>query len=49
MASARRYKTQLNMGFVADLSEQHHLLLSAGASFGTDDRAQVYRAYQITL
>jgi hypothetical protein len=42
-------QTQFNMGFIVDLSEQHHLLLSAGPSFGTEDRAQAYLAYQLTL
>jgi len=42
-------QTQLDMGFIVNLSEQHHLLLSAGPSFGTDDRAQAYLAYQLTI
>jgi hypothetical protein len=42
-------QTQFNIGFIVDMSEQHHLLLSGGPSFGTDDRAQAYLAYQLTL
>jgi hypothetical protein len=41
-------QTQLNAGVVADLSERHHLLLSAGPSFGTDARAQAYLGYLLT-
>jgi hypothetical protein len=47
--AGKAVQTQLNMGFIVDLSEQHHLLLSAGPSIGTDDRAQAYLAYQLTL
>jgi hypothetical protein len=42
-------QTKLNVGVIVDLSERHHLLLSAGPSFGTDDRVQAYVAYQLTL
>jgi hypothetical protein len=42
-------QTQLNAGFIVDFSERHHLLLSAGPSFGTDDRARTYLAYQLTF
>jgi hypothetical protein len=40
---------QLNLGAVVDFSEQHHLLLSAGPSFGTSSEAQAYLAYQLTI
>jgi hypothetical protein len=42
-------QVQLNLGTVIDLSEQHHLLLSAGPSFGTTAEAQAYLAYQLTI
>ena len=42
-------QVQLNLGAVLDLSEQHHCLLSAGPSFGTQAKAQAYLAYQLTL
>ena len=47
--SGEAVQTQLNVGFIVDMSEQHHLLLSAGPSFGTDDLAQAYLAYQLTI
>jgi hypothetical protein len=42
-------QVQLNLGTVIDFTEQHHLLLSAGPSFGTSVKAQAYLAYQLTL
>jgi hypothetical protein len=42
-------QTQLNTGLIVDLTARHHLLLSAGPSFGSDVRAQAYLAYQLTL
>jgi outer membrane putative beta-barrel porin/alpha-amylase len=42
-------QTQVNAGLIVDFSERHHLLLSAGPSFGTDVRAQTYLAYLLTL
>jgi hypothetical protein len=40
---------QLNLGTVVDFSDEHHLLLSAGPSFGTSAEAQAYLAYQLTI
>ena len=42
-------QVQLNLGAVVDFSEEHHLLLSAGPSFGTSAKAQAYLAYQLTI
>lgn len=42
-------QVQLNLGTVLDFSEHHHLLLSAGPSFGTSAEAQAYLAYQLTI
>jgi hypothetical protein len=42
-------QVQLNLGTVVDFSEHHHLLLSAGPSFGTNAAAQAYLAYQLTI
>jgi hypothetical protein len=42
-------QVQLNLGAVVDFSEQHHLLFSAGPSFGTSTEAQAYLAYQLTI
>jgi hypothetical protein len=42
-------QVQLNLGTVVDFSEQQHLLLSAGPSFGTSAKAQAYLAYQLTI
>jgi hypothetical protein len=42
-------QVQLNLGAVVDFSEQQHLLLSAGPSFGTSAKAQAYLAYQLTI
>jgi hypothetical protein len=38
-----------NAGLVLDLSEYHHLLLSAGRSIVGDNLLQSYAAYQLTL
>lgn len=46
---AAAVQVQLNLGAVVDFSEQHHLLVSAGPSFGTSVKAQAYLAYQLTL
>jgi Putative MetA-pathway of phenol degradation len=40
---------QFNLGTVIDFSDAHHLLLSAGPSFGTSTEAQAYLAYQLTI
>ncbi len=40
---------QPNLGAVINLSEKHHLLVSAGPSFGTGAVMQAYLAYQLTL
>ena len=40
---------QLNLGTVIDFTERHHLLLSAGPSFGTSQKEQAYLAYQLTI
>jgi hypothetical protein len=42
-------QVQLNLGTVLDFSEEHHLLLSGGPSFGTSSEAQAYLAYQLTI
>ncbi len=42
-------QVQLNLGTVVDLSEHHHVLVSAGPSFGTSTEAQAYLAYQLTI
>jgi hypothetical protein len=42
-------QAQIDAGLVVDLSERHHLLLSAGPSFGADLRAQAYLGYLLTL
>lgn len=42
-------QVQLNLGAIVNLSERHHLLLSAGPSFGGDAREQAYLAYQLTI
>ena len=42
-------QTQFNAGLVADFTDHHHLLFSAGPSFGSADRGQAYLAYQLTL
>ena len=42
-------QVQLNLGTVVDFSNEHHLLLSAGPSFGTSAEAQAYLAYQLTI
>ena len=40
---------QLNLGTVINVSDHHHLLLSAGPSFRTDAIGQAYVAYQLTI
>ncbi|HZL16708.1 MAG TPA: hypothetical protein VFG23_03060 [Polyangia bacterium] len=40
---------QVNLGLVADFSDRHHLLVSAGPAFGGDARGQGYLAYQLTI
>jgi hypothetical protein len=42
-------QVQLNLGAIVNFSEFHHLLLSAGPSFGGDAREQAYLAYQLTI
>jgi hypothetical protein len=42
-------QVQLNLGTVVDFSEQQHLLLSTGPSFGTSTKGQAYLAYQLTI
>ncbi len=42
-------ETRFNVGLSADLSELQHLLLSAGARFGTPAGGQFYVAYQLTF
>jgi hypothetical protein len=40
---------QVNLGLVLDLTEHHHVLLSAGPTFGGGARGQAYLAYQLTI
>lgn len=40
---------QLNLGAIVNFSELHHLLVSAGPSFGGDDALQAYLSYQLTI
>jgi hypothetical protein len=40
---------RFNVGFILDLTEQHHLLLSAGRSIAGNSLFQSYVAYQLTL
>ena len=42
-------QVQLNLGAIVNVSERHHVLLSAGPSFGGDAREQAYLAYQLTI
>jgi hypothetical protein len=42
-------ETRFNVGLVADISELHHLLFSAGTRFGTPLGGQFYVAYQLTF
>jgi hypothetical protein len=42
-------QVQLNLGAIVNLSELHHVLLSAGPAFGGDAAAQAYLAYQLTI
>jgi hypothetical protein len=42
-------ETRFNAGLVADLSEAHHLLFSAGTRLGAPFGGQFYVAYQVTL
>jgi hypothetical protein len=42
-------EVQLDLGAIVNFSELHHLLLSAGPSFGGDTREQAYLAYQLTI
>ncbi len=42
-------RVQLDAGAIVNFSALHHLLLSAGPSLGTDDVAQAYLAYQLTI
>lgn len=41
-------QVQLDGGLVIDFTEQHHLLLSAGPSFGNAGRGQAYLGYLLT-
>jgi hypothetical protein len=41
--------TRFNVGLVADVSDLHHLLFSAGACFGAPFCGQFYVAYQLTF
>ena len=40
---------EFNVGLILDLSEHHHLLVSAGRGIIGDNRFQAYAAYQLTL
>jgi hypothetical protein len=42
-------ETSFNVGLVADLSDVHHLLFSAGTRLGTPFGGQLYVAYQVTF
>ncbi|WP_242395186.1 transporter [Anaeromyxobacter oryzisoli] len=42
-------ETRVAAGLVLDLSEVHHLLVSAGRTFGGGDALQAYLAWQLTL
>jgi hypothetical protein len=42
-------ETKVNVGLILDLSDQYHLLLSAGPSFGGDSLLQAYGAYLVTF
>jgi hypothetical protein len=42
-------QVQLNLGTVVDFSDEHHLLLLLGPSFGAGAEAQAYLAYQLTF
>lgn len=44
----RPVQTQVNAGLVINLTTKHHVLLSAGPSFGADTVAQAYMAWQVT-
>jgi hypothetical protein len=39
---------RLNLGAIVNLSDRHHLLVSAGPSFGGEDSLQAYLAYLLT-
>ncbi len=47
--NAEAVQVQTNLGAVINLSELHHVLVSAGPSFGTDQVMQAYLAYQLTI
>ena len=49
MQSDTRGDTAFNLGSVIDLSEHHHILLSAGRSIDGPTDFQVYLAYQFTF
>jgi hypothetical protein len=44
-----RGDTRFNIGLTLDLTDHHHLLLSAGRSIDGDVRLEAYAAYQLTL
>ena len=48
-ASGETADTEINLGTAVDLSEQHHLLFSAGRSIDGPTRARMYLAYQLLL
>jgi hypothetical protein len=42
-------QVQPNLGAIVNISDLHHILLSAGPSFGGDAALQAYLAYQLTI
>ena len=48
-APGGRADTVFDLGTVVDLSDRHHLLLSAGGSIDGPTRLQIYAAYQLTV
>jgi hypothetical protein len=42
-------QVRFNLGSIMDVSERHHLLLSAGRSLSGDAVYQMYAGYQLTI
>lgn len=49
MREGEEADTNFNLGMVLDLSDRHHLLLSAGRAIAGPTRFQIYFAYQLTF
>lgn len=49
MREGEESDTDFNLGMVLDMSDRHHLLLSAGRAIAGPTRFQIYFAYQLTF